>query len=202
MCEHQTPFGWCGFFLWGNKGVVMFVIKEIPSRKKENIPHERLQAYFHRCIKPVTFCLLVVIIYALIQFLVSFLNVYYEIIRGQFNYIKFIHSFNNWYFGFSVLATIELLSKFSISRNVSNSDLAGDVNTAGKRDQQFQIILAVIDTLNYEALEIPTGGKTNIKNICLKRVRLFTDSAFDHAWKDGVSKGLFRLLDSDKFSSR
>jgi hypothetical protein len=50
MCEHQTPFGWCGFFLWGSKGVAMaqsdnekkfktFMyganIKESPSKKME-----------------------------------------------------------------------------------------------------------------------------------------------------------------------
>ena len=71
-----------------------------------------------------------------------------------------------------------------------------------KREQQHQIILAVINAFDYEPLKIPTGGKSKIRDICLRRVRVFTISAFEHAWKDGTNAGLFRLLESDKFSSR
>ena len=77
-----------------------------------------------------------------------------------------------------------------------------DKTVLGKREQQHQVILAVIDALNYQPLEIPTGGKTKIKEICLNRTRVFTDSAFDHAWKTGTSNGLFKLLESNKFLSK
>ena len=93
----------------------------------------------------------------------------------------------------------------NINKNLdllNNSELLDDKYLNGKRDQQHQIILAVINALNYEPLEIPTGGKSKIREICLKRVRVFTDSAFEHAWKNGTNNGLFRLLESDKFSSK
>jgi hypothetical protein len=80
-----------------------------------------------------------------------------------------------------------------------NSD---DKSTLGKREQQHQIILAVINALNYEPLEIPTGGKSKIKDVCLKSARIFTDSSFDHAWRSGTSSGLFKMLESDRFSSK
>ncbi len=75
-------------------------------------------------------------------------------------------------------------------------------NKVGKRDQQHQVILAVIDALGYEPLKIPTGGKSKVRDICLMRVKVFTESAFDHAWKDGTNLGLFRLLESEKFSPK
>jgi hypothetical protein len=31
---------------------------------------------------------------------------------------------------------------------------------------------------------------------------MFTDSSFDHAWKSGTSLGLFKMLESDRFSSK
>jgi hypothetical protein len=34
MCEHQPPFGWCGFFFWGSKGVSM----ALPTRKYFSLP--------------------------------------------------------------------------------------------------------------------------------------------------------------------
>lgn len=72
----------------------------------------------------------------------------------------------------------------------------------GKRDLQHQLILAVTNAFGYDPLKIPTGGKSAIREVCLKRVKIFTESAFDHAWKDGTSLGLFRLEESDKFSSK
>ena len=70
----------------------------------------------------------------------------------------------------------------------------------GRREQQLEIILAVITALNFEPLQIPDGGKAKIKVICLTRPKFFTDAAFDHAWKEGVAKGLFKLENSDKYS--
>jgi len=70
-----------------------------------------------------------------------------------------------------------------------------------RREQQYEMILVVIDALAYQPLAIPTGGKSKIKGICLKRLKLFTDSSFDHAWKEGANKGLFKLLESEKFAS-
>lgn len=78
----------------------------------------------------------------------------------------------------------------------------GIEESSPKREQQLQMILAVCDALGYQPLEIPTGGKAKIREICLNRARVFTDSSFSHAWKDGTTQALFRLLESDKFSSK
>jgi hypothetical protein len=87
-------------------------------------------------------------------------------------------------------------------QKIANEQDIDDKSTGGKREQQHQIIIAVINALNYEPLEIPTGIKSKIKDICLKSPRMFTDSSFDHAWKSGTSSGLFKMLESDRFSSK
>jgi len=83
------------------------------------------------------------------------------------------------------------------NENIGHEDLK-----LSRREQQLEIILAVIYALNYQPLQIPTTGKTRIKAICLKLPRSFTPDGFDHAWKKGLSVGLFKLLDSDKFSGK
>lgn len=70
-----------------------------------------------------------------------------------------------------------------------------------RREQQYKIILALIDALEYDPMKIPDGGKAKIKAICMTR-GLNTDSGFDHAWKAGVTGGLFRLANHDKFSPK
>lgn len=83
-----------------------------------------------------------------------------------------------------------------------NEDIGHEDLKLSRREQQLEIILAVIYALNYQPLQIPTAGKTRIKTICLKLPRSFTPSGFGHAWKKGLSNGLFKLLDSDKFSGK
>jgi hypothetical protein len=77
---------------------------------------------------------------------------------------------------------------------------SSSVDNPGRRDQQYEIILAVIAALEFEALQIPDGGKSKIKKICLTRPRMFTSDGFDHAWKAGVSDGRFKLANHVKYS--
>lgn len=72
--------------------------------------------------------------------------------------------------------------------------------TVGRREQQHEVILAVIAALSYDPLNIPDGGKAKIKAACLTRPRLFTSDSFDHAWKAGV--GLFRMANHEKYSPK
>jgi hypothetical protein len=74
-----------------------------------------------------------------------------------------------------------------------------NANELGRRDQQHEIILAIIHALNFEPLHIPDGGKAKIKAICLKSPKSFTYASFDHAWKAGLEKNLFKLENADKF---
>ena len=54
-----------------------------------------------------------------------------------------------------------------------------------RRERQIQAIEAVADRLKYARQQIPTGGKTKIRAICLKEhSTLFASKdQFDHAWK-------------------
>lgn len=71
----------------------------------------------------------------------------------------------------------------------------------GRRMLQHEVMLAVIAALGYEPMAIPDGGKSKVKSILLDRPRLFTESGFNHAWKEGVASGLFRLANHEKFTS-
>jgi len=75
-----------------------------------------------------------------------------------------------------------------------------DNASPSRREQQIEMILAVITALNFEPLQIPDGGKAKIKKVCLTRPRLFTDASFDHAWKEGIAIEYFRLANHDKYS--
>lgn len=68
-----------------------------------------------------------------------------------------------------------------------------------RRQQQLEVILAVIDALQFNPMAIPDGGKSKIKEICLK-CRSFTPSGFEHAWKAGVKAQLFRHENHEKFA--
>ena len=63
----------------------------------------------------------------------------------------------------------------------------------GRRNQQLEAILATIAKLGFEPLKIPNGCKAKIKTCCLENKTLFTDAAFGHAWKAGLTKNLFKL---------
>lgn len=82
------------------------------------------------------------------------------------------------------------------------NSLPSSVDNSGRRKQQHEIILAVIAALEFDALQIPDGGKSKIKSACLTRPRLFTVSGFDHAWQEGVTAGFFRLVNHEKFSPK
>ena len=92
----------------------------------------------------------------------------------------------------------ELKQGNAIKQEIENLESAKG-NELGRRDQQHEIIFAVIHALNYEPLKIPDGGKAKIKVICLKSPKSFTKDSFDHAWKAGLEKKLFRLENAEKY---
>lgn len=94
------------------------------------------------------------------------------------------------------------LEKIIDSDDVKESEFVNsNLEKIGRRELQHEIMLAVIASLNYDPLKIPDGGKSKIKEACLTRLRIFTLSGFDHAWKDGLAKNLFKMENHDKYSS-
>jgi hypothetical protein len=69
----------------------------------------------------------------------------------------------------------------------------------GRRQKQIDAILQQAKDLKYSLLSIPKGGKVKIKKECLKDNALFTDSGFDHAWREASKKGLVRVADFEKY---
>ena len=83
--------------------------------------------------------------------------------------------------------------------DISINNQAASQVKYGPRKQQHEIILAVIAILEFEPLKIPDGGKAKIKAICLKSPKSFTHASFDHAWKAGLGKNLFKLENAEKY---
>ena len=99
-----------------------------------------------------------------------------------------------------VVRTSELTEFESrISDTSENPELTDQVDS-GRRNQQHDIILAIIAALDFDPLKIPDGGKAKIKSACLTRPRIFTDSSFGHAWKAGISSNLLRMENHEKYS--
>ena len=98
--------------------------------------------------------------------------------------------------------TIEVTTQpLTANAQLNNDDSETYVNLE-RQAQQHEIILAIIAALKFPALQIPYGGKAEIKKACLTRTKLFTESTFKRTWQAGADLGLFKILDSDKYSSK
>lgn len=70
----------------------------------------------------------------------------------------------------------------------------GQIASEPKRgERQVLAILEEAKKLSIDPLAIPRGGKRKLKEICLLRTELFTDSGFDHAWKNAIAEDPPRL---------
>ena len=99
-----------------------------------------------------------------------------------------------------VVRTSELTDFESrISESAEKPEFANQAEL-GRRDQQHEVILAIIAALDFDPLKIPDGGKAKIRSACLTRPRIFTESSFDHAWKAGVSSNLLRMANHEKYT--
>jgi len=70
---------------------------------------------------------------------------------------------------------------------------------SGRRERQWDVMLAVCAALKFDPLQIPDGGCAELKSACLSLPLLFTDEGFEHAWKAGKKKNLFKMANRDKF---
>jgi hypothetical protein len=72
-----------------------------------------------------------------------------------------------------------------------------------KLQNQHDSILKVISQEGINCMEIPTGKKGTIENICIADYPLFFDkpTSFDNAWKIGRGK-IFKMAEHDSFAKR
>lgn len=77
-----------------------------------------------------------------------------------------------------------------------------DKGGPGRRERQIDAILTAAAALEFPPMKIPDGGKAKIKEICIRRSELFTNSGFDHAWKAACKANKVRMLNDEKFKSK
>lgn len=70
----------------------------------------------------------------------------------------------------------------------------------GRRDKQVAKIIECAKVFEYDLQSIPRRGKVRIKNKCLEDGSLFTDSAFDHAWKEASRRNCIRVENKESYS--
>lgn len=68
-----------------------------------------------------------------------------------------------------------------------------------RRDFQVEEIVRQATVLKYPLLAIPYGGKAKIKNACMENVELFSDDAFDHAWKEAKKRKLIEVANVNTY---
>ena len=81
-----------------------------------------------------------------------------------------------------------------------NADIKVDTPKQGTRDRQIELICTTAKNLKYEdLLNIPEGGRVEIKAKCLERPINMTDSSFKRAWTEAGKRNLIRMKDKEKY---
>ncbi|MCA0187497.1 MAG: hypothetical protein LCH90_16175, partial [Proteobacteria bacterium] len=91
----------------------------------------------------------------------------------------------------------------TLSRGVVATETK-DFAQLGRKERQIMSIVECARSCGYEPLLIPRGGKKQIKERCLQETKLFTDSAFDDAWKQAIQETppRIRMKDHDMYGRR
>lgn len=79
-----------------------------------------------------------------------------------------------------------------------------DLPKLGRKERQIMSIVECARCCGFEPLLIPRGGKQQIKERCLQETQLFTESAFDDAWKQATQETppRIRMKDHDMYGRR
>lgn len=94
---------------------------------------------------------------------------------------------------------IKLEAKEATEQDIVNPEPVEE--DVGRRDRQIkEICKAAIDFGYFDLKNIAEGGKTAIKSKCLTDKNLFTNSGFDHAWKEANRRGVIAMQDKEKYS--
>jgi hypothetical protein len=80
---------------------------------------------------------------------------------------------------------------------------SSDTKKNSRRGDQLSLIEKYIKQKGWPAHTLPYSAKSEIEKYCIEsNPKLFTESGFYHAWKEGVKRGLFRTKDHDKYSGK
>ncbi len=78
-----------------------------------------------------------------------------------------------------------------------------DSRQTGKREKQIQTIEATARALEYDPLDIPELGRAAIKAHCLEHhFGFFTESGFNHAWKEANRQRSISIHGKDRYLAR
>lgn len=96
------------------------------------------------------------------------------------------------------ITTLEIISDKGIS-----ATFTGKTKSLKPRERQLSVIADAIKFLDYNSMAIPDGGKSLIREICLKQPKYFISvHAFNGAWKDGRKENLFQMANIEKFKTK
>lgn len=68
----------------------------------------------------------------------------------------------------------------------------------GRRETQIELIIKTANDLGIDLLNVEEGGRKAIKTECLK-LESFSDSGFDHAWRETNKTGITRMVNIEKY---
>ncbi|MCP5160686.1 MAG: hypothetical protein H7A00_03320 [Hahellaceae bacterium] len=74
--------------------------------------------------------------------------------------------------------------------------------TIKKLDLQISVICATLQILELDLMNIPSGSKAKIKQLCLLNTGLFTANGFDRAWKEATKTGQIRVKDYNVYARK
>ena len=87
--------------------------------------------------------------------------------------------------------------------NQENPDVVETKKNIYVDDIRAKIIIAVLNEMQFDNMNIPRGGKLKIMLECLKcKDNFASEWIFERAWSYGVKYKLFRAADHDKHSSK
>ena len=87
-----------------------------------------------------------------------------------------------------------------ISNAAINIETVSPKIEGGRRPKQNRLILSIIDELEFERLNIPTGGKQIILKKCLIQNNIFSSpSVFKRVWSELSNSGQISITDKEKY---
>lgn len=105
---------------------------------------------------------------------------------------------------FQIEIQLEALRRHSKEQQVQTTQpqaepVVSDKPKGVRRDNQVNQICEIGKKLGYDLLNIPEGGKAEIRAKCMPYTKLFTKDGFTKAWLEANNRGLIRIQNKDKY---